>query len=157
MGSQPIRTFRDLDAWQAAMDLTVCAYRLIRLLPPTERFELSGQIRRAAVSVPANIAEGHCCGKDGRYLSHLGIAQGSLGELETELEIARRLGFITKQDYAEAERLLVRTGQVLHGLTRSVRRRRLERLGSRLSLLAVPLLPGLLFVFRQHLFALFLS
>jgi four helix bundle protein len=155
MGSQPIVTYRDLDAWQAAMELTMCAYQLVKLLPTTERFELSSQIRRAAASIPANVSEGHCCGKDGRNLNHLAIALGSLGELETELEIARRLGFITPQQYREAERSFVRTGQLLNGLSRSVRRRRLERLGSRLSLLALLLLPGVFLVFRDRLLALF--
>jgi hypothetical protein len=75
--------------------------------------------------------------------------------LETELEIARRLGFITPQQYREAEGFFVRTGQLLNGLTRSVRRRRLERLGSRLSLLALLLLPGVFLVFRDRLLALF--
>ena len=155
MGSQPIVTYRDLDAWQAAMDLTLCVYQLVQLLPTSERFELNSQIRRAAVSIPANVSEGHCCGKDGRNLNHLAIALGSLGELETELEIARRLGFITPQQYREAERFFVRTGQLLNGLSRSVRRRRLERLGTRLSLIALLLLPGAFLVFRDRLLALF--
>jgi four helix bundle protein len=155
MGSQPIVTYRDLDAWRAAMELTMCAYQVVKCLPMTERFELSSQIRRAAVSIPANVSEGHCCGKDGRNLSHLAIALGSLGELETELEIARRLGFITTQQYREAERFFVRAGQLLNGLARSVRRKRLERLGNRLSLLALLLLPGVFFVFRERLLALF--
>ena len=155
MGSQPIVTYRDLDAWQAAMELTMCGYELIKHLPTTERFELSSQIRRAAVSIPANVSEGHCCGKDGRNLAHLAIALGSLGELETDLEIARRLGFITPQQYREAEGFFVRTGQLLNGLSRSVRRRRLERLGSRLLLLALLLLPGVFLAFRDRLLGLF--
>jgi len=78
MGTQPIVTYRDIDAWRAAMELTMYAYQLAKCLPATERLELSSQIRRAAVSIPADVSEGHCCGKDGRNLAHLGIALGSL-------------------------------------------------------------------------------
>jgi len=157
MNAEAIRSFRDLDAWQVAMELTMCAYDLAKRLPATERFELSGQIRKAAVSVPANIAEGQSCGQDGRFLNHLGIAQGSVGELDTELEIARRLGFITSAECAEAAKLLERSGQLIHGLARSVRRRRLERLGNQLCLVALLLLPGLLLVFRERLLIFFLA
>ena len=148
MGRDVIRTFRDLHAWQAAMELTVFVYGLVKHLPPSERFELSSQVRRSAVSVPSNVAEGQCCGRNGRYLNHLRIAQGSLGELETELEIARRLGFITEADYGEAQALFERTGQLLHGLARSVRRRRLERVGGRLALALLALIPPLVLALR---------
>jgi four helix bundle protein len=129
MSREVIQTFRDLHAWQAAMDLSLFAYELAKRLPPSERFELSAQMRRSAVSVPANVAEGQSSGRDGRYLNHLRIALGSLGELETEIEIARRLGFISEREYGHAEQLFRRTGQLLHGLARSVQRRRLERGG----------------------------
>ena len=130
------------------MELTVFVYRLVKQLPASERFELSSQVRRSAVSVPSNVAEGQCSGRDGRYLNHLRIAQGSLGELETELEIARRLGFITEADYGEAQALFERTGQLLHGLARSVRRRRLERVSGRLALALFALIPPLVFALR---------
>ena len=119
-----IWSFRDLDAWHAAMDLAICAYRLAGQLPTSERFELSAQIRRSAVSVPSNVSEGHCCGKDGGCLSHLRIALGSLGELETRIEIARRLGFVAAAELREIEQLCVRTGMLINGLARSVRRHR---------------------------------
>jgi four helix bundle protein len=106
MSREDIQTFRDLHAWQAAMDLSLFAYELAKRLPPSERFELSAQMRRSAVSVPANVAEGQSSGRDGRYLNHLRIALGSLGELETEIEIARRLGFISEREYGHAEQLL---------------------------------------------------
>jgi four helix bundle protein len=137
-----IRNFRDLHAWQTAMELALFSYGLVKRLPLTERFELSAQVRRSAVSVPSNIAEGQSCGEDGRYLHHLRIAQGSLGELETELEIANRLGFISPADYGEAEVLFRRTGQLLHGLARSVKRRRLQRLGNRTALAIVAVIPA---------------
>jgi four helix bundle protein len=146
MAYQAIQTFRDLHAWQMAIDLTLRAYDLAKRFPSTERFELSAQVRRSAVSIPSNVAEGQCCGKDGRYLNHIRIAQGSLGELETQLEIARRLCFITPQEYEGAEQLFRRTGQLLHGLARSVRRRRLQRAGTGLALLGLfAFLPALFF------------
>ena len=79
MSREVIQTFRDLHAWQAAMDLSLFAYELANRLPPSERFELSAQMRRSAVSVPANVAEGQSSGRDGRYLNHLRIALGSFG------------------------------------------------------------------------------
>jgi four helix bundle protein len=148
MESDAIRSFRDLDAWQVAMEVTMCSYELAKGLPATERFELSAQIRKAAVSVPANIAEGQSCGKDGRFLYHLAIAQGSIGELETELEVARRLKFISVGEYAKAQKVLERSGQLIHGLTRSVRRKRAARLAGQVSLVGLLVLPSLLALFR---------
>jgi four helix bundle protein len=146
---QVIRSFRDLHAWQTAMELTLFSYGLAKRLPPTERFELSAQLRRSAVSVPSNIAEGQSYGADGRYLHHIRIAQGSLGELETELEIAKRLGFISPDEYGDAEHLFRRTGQLLHGLARSVKRRQLQRSGHRTALVILAVIPAaILYVLR---------
>jgi len=137
-------------------DLTLRAYDLVKTFPPGERFELSAQVRRSAVSIPSNIAEGQSCGEEGRYLHHVRSAQGSLGELETEIEIGKRLGFISEKDFHDAERMLTRTGQLLHGLARSVRRRRLQRAGTKLSLLALSaILPVILLALARSLLALF--
>ena len=72
----PIRSFRDLDAWNVAMALAVNCYRVAKRLPAEERFELSAQIRRAAVSVPSNVAEGHASGSDGLFSRHVRISLG---------------------------------------------------------------------------------
>ena len=98
MADKQILSFRDLDTWKRAMDLAVVSYGLAGRLPSTERFELSSQIRRAAVSIPANIAEGHAGGSVGRCIHHLRIALGSLGELQTDFEIALRLRFLVEAD-----------------------------------------------------------
>ncbi len=127
MGESAIQSFRDLDAWKVAMDLTVLAYEAAKRLPHTEQYELSSQIRRAAVSVPSNIAEGQSYGSDNRYLHHLRIALGSLGELSTHMELAVRLGFVASADVEAVDTQLSRTRQLLFGLLRSVRRRRLAR------------------------------
>jgi four helix bundle protein len=79
-----IRNFRDLLAWQRAMDLVVELYRVTGLMPPDERFGLTAQMRRAAVSVASNIAEGQGRRTDGEFLNHLSMAHGSLRELETQ-------------------------------------------------------------------------
>ena len=126
MSETTIRSFRDLDAWKVAMDLTVLVYEIVKNLPATERFELSSQMRRASVSVPSNVAEGQSCGVDGRYIHHLRLAIGSLGELATQVEIARRLRFLSDESVRNAEEHLARTGQLLHGLLRSRRRKKIR-------------------------------
>ena len=123
MTHSKVVTFRDLDVWRVAMDLAVAVYALAGRLPSCERFELSAQMRRAAVSIPANIAEGQGCGEDGRYIHHVRIALGSLCELATHLELGRRLALLSEADLKPAEQILGRTGQLLHGLLRSRRRK----------------------------------
>src|SRR5262249_50090727 len=83
----PLQSYRDLKVWQRALDMTVECYRLSRTLPGSEVYGLSSQIRRASVSVPANIAEGHGRKHLGDYLHHPSVARGSLMELETHLVI----------------------------------------------------------------------
>jgi len=111
----PLRSHRDLRAWQIAMDLVALVYDATRSFPDDERFALSSQLRRAAVSVPSNIAEGHGTGSDGAFARHLDIAAGSLAEVEMQLEIARRLGYLKgrKEELREA---LDGTGRMLRRL-----------------------------------------
>ncbi len=88
-----IEGFRDLRVWQAGMDLVVAVYELTRSLPKSETYGLASQMQRAAVSVPANIAEGHSRRNLREYLQFLSIARASLAEMETYLELVPRLGF----------------------------------------------------------------
>jgi four helix bundle protein len=88
--------FRDLRVWQRAIDLVAAVYRISGKFPKGEVFGLTGQMRRAAVSVPSNIAEGHTRASTKEYLNHISIAQGSLAEVETQLEIAARLGYVIR-------------------------------------------------------------
>ena len=118
-----ILSFGDLDAWKTAMDLVVLVYALCRRLPKTEQFGLVSQMQRASASVPSNIAEGHASGPGGRYRWHLRTALGSIAELDTQLEVARRLAYLTDADTKTAAQQLVRTRQLLHGLNRSLLRR----------------------------------
>ncbi|MER9133338.1 four helix bundle protein [Mesorhizobium sp. M0768] len=92
-----IASYRDLIVWQQAMDLTVAVYQVTRTWPKDEIYGLTGQVRRAATSVPANIAEGY--GRESRasYQQFLRIAQGSLKELETHLLIAQRVGITSRE------------------------------------------------------------
>ena len=94
MENEGVRGFRDLRVWQQAIDLVEQVYRLTERFPDREMYGLAVQLRRAAVSVPSNIAEGHTRQHIKEYLNHLSIAQGSLAEIETQLEIAFRLKFI---------------------------------------------------------------
>ncbi len=113
-----IRSYRDLVAWQQAMDLTVAVYECTRDWPREELYGLTSQVRRAATSVPANIAEGYGRDNLGSYLQFLRIAQGSLKEVETHLLIAERIG-VTQS----VEALLAQTdtvGRVLGGLIRKL-------------------------------------
>src|SRR5271165_3136979 len=89
-----IDDFRGLRVWQGGMDVVEAVYRASAAFPKSELYGLTNQIRRAAVSVPSNIAEGHTRATTKEYLQHVAIAQASLAEIETQTEIARRLGYI---------------------------------------------------------------
>ena len=119
-----ILSFRDLETWQMAMDLIVDVYRATESFPAAERYGLTSQMRRAAVSIPANVAEGHARRTDGSYLNHVRIALGSQAELLTEIEAAIRLGFLKASVGDELMSDVDRVRQLLHGVRRSLERRR---------------------------------
>lgn len=113
---------RDLLVWQKGMDLVVAIYDLTAAFPPDERFGLTAQLRRAAVSVPSNIAEGRGRTTPGEYANHLSVARGSLKEVETLVEISLRLEFLER---ATGDRVMAACDEVsrmLTGLKRSLRR-----------------------------------
>lgn len=111
----PIISFRDLEVWQRSMELVEACYRITALLPRDERFGLGNQMRRATVSISANIAEGHRRSHRA-YLNHLSIVLGSHAEFETYIEVIRRLGLIEAALLVNAETLQQSVGQLLHGL-----------------------------------------
>ncbi|MGA3373784.1 MAG: four helix bundle protein [Terracidiphilus sp.] len=115
------QAFRDLQVWQRAIQLTVVIYRLTQSFPREEIYGLSSQIRRAAVSVPSNIAEGQGRLSVGEFRQFLGIARGSNYELQTQLEIARSLGFGNSTMIEEAEGLSHEVGKMLYALLESLR------------------------------------
>ncbi|HXJ93537.1 MAG TPA: four helix bundle protein [Terriglobia bacterium] len=127
MGS---KTYRDLELWQTAMDLVVECYQAARRFPRYETFGLSGHFRRAVVSVPANIAEGHGRQHRPEFIPHLHIALGSRAEVETHVQIAQRLGYL---EPTHAEKVLPRTGEVgrlLNGMLRYLRSKPSSATGS---------------------------
>ena len=118
-----ILSYRDLTVWQRAMDLTDMAYEVSKKFPRDERFALTSQLQRSAVSVSSNIAEGHGREHLREYLHHLSIANGSLMELETQIAIALRRGYL---DSSEAQRCFDLSGDVgrlLAGLVRALKAR----------------------------------
>jgi len=121
--SGPIRSFRDLLVWQDSMDLVTAIYRTTSKFPRAERYALVDQLRRAAVSVPSNIAEGHGRSRTADHLRYLSIAVGSLHELETQIEIARRLGYMTEDAGKELLGTSTTLGRMLGGLIASLKRR----------------------------------
>jgi four helix bundle protein len=132
-----IRSYRELVVWQRAIALVMDGYRATRSFPSEERFGLTSQLRRAAVSVAANIAEGHAREHRGDFLHHLSIARGSLAELETHVLIARALKFATPNDEARLLEQCDHVGRMLRRLrdnlppaapaTRAARRATLTR------------------------------
>ena len=115
-----IQNHRDLEAWQIAMDLTTETYRLTEVFPSKEMYGLQSQMRRAAVSVPSNIAEGQAR-TTGAAINHLSIAGGSLAELDTQLEVAIRLKYLTVAAVSEFRRLHESSRRLVFGLRRSKR------------------------------------
>jgi four helix bundle protein len=121
--SGPIRSYRDLRVWQDSMDLVVETYRTTSRFPKEERYSLVDQLRRAAVSVPSNIAEGHGRSRTGDYLRYLSVAVGSLHELETQVQIATRLEYISDDVQKKLLDACAAIGRMLSALIRALRRR----------------------------------
>ena len=117
-----ISSYRDLHVWQEAMTLAGLRYRTSRTLPRDELYAASMQIRRAAASIPANIAEGN--GREGRgeYVQFLRIAQGSLKELETHILLGQRVTLIEDQDANPILEKAEIVGKMLRALIRSLQR-----------------------------------
>lgn len=110
------RHFRDLLAWKKSMALAKDVYRATEQLPSKETFGLQSQMRRAAVSVPSNIAEGHGRLDDGNFRQFLAVARGSLFELQTQLELAHDLAYLAKVDFTALMRDSEEVARVLNGL-----------------------------------------
>lgn len=119
----PIASFRDLHVWQKSIDLVELCYRLAAQLPANEEYGLASQIRRAAVSVPANIAEGHGRKRTGDYLHHLSIANGSLAEVQTHFLITIRLRLLAGDSVKSVMDLADEVGRMLSGLMDKLERK----------------------------------
>jgi four helix bundle protein len=115
-----IRSYRELEVWQKAMDLVVDCYNIANQFPKSEAYGLTSQLQRAAVSVPANIAEGQGRSHTKEFLNHLSMSYGSLMELETHLQIATRLGYIDDSSLKALLEKSAEIGRMLNGLIRSL-------------------------------------
>src|SRR4030042_2650548 len=111
---------KKLDVWQAAMKVAQMVYQLTNTFPSEERFGLVTQMRRAAVSIPSNIAEGAARQGKREFKNFVSMAQGSLSELDTQLDLTILLGYISEDDVKEIEGQLLRVDKMLTGLIRSL-------------------------------------
>jgi len=114
-------SFRDLTVWQRSMELTVTIYKLTKEFPREELYGLTNQIRRAAVSLPSNIAEGHGRLNTREFRQFLGIARASNFELQTQLEIARVLGMGKRELIDQAEGLSHEVGKMIYAILESTK------------------------------------
>ena len=120
MSGATITSFKDLDVWQLAMTLAVDCYKLTENFPRHEQYGMTSQIRRASVSVAANIAEGYGRNQTGMYLQFLRIGLGSVRELETLLLLSERVGLATSTKLQPVLDLAIRVSKMLSSLIRSV-------------------------------------
>ncbi|MFH1921143.1 MAG: four helix bundle protein [Planctomycetota bacterium] len=118
-----VKDYRELIVWQKAVDLVEAVYRASASFPKEEVYGLTSQIRRAAVSVPSNIAEGQARNTTADFLHFLSIARGSLKEVETQVIIARRLGYIDAQKESELTNLTEEVSRLISGLTNSLKKK----------------------------------
>ena len=118
-----VNSYEDLNVWQRAMDLVEGVYRSTERFPQAEMYGLTSQLRRAAVSIPSNIAEGNARESTKEYLHYLSIAQGSLAELETQLVLAGRLGLLDQTQLEPLCALVAEVRRMAYGLRNALKRR----------------------------------
>ena len=116
-----ISSFRELRVWQLGMDLTERVYLLTNSFPKSEVYGLTSQIRRSAVSVPSNLAEGHGRASTKEFLQFIAIAFGSLCELETQILLSHRLKYIETSDLETTLSLLTETSKTIRGLQKALK------------------------------------
>jgi four helix bundle protein len=114
------QTYRNLEVWQKAMDLVVVCYEMTKGFPKSETYGLAAQLQRAAVSIPASIAEGRERRHKKEFLQHLGIAYGSLAELETHVQIAERLNYVDGNRLKQVLDTTAEVGRMINGLRKSL-------------------------------------
>ena len=116
-----VRSYHDLIVWQKAVAFSVLVYQTTKMFPSAKQFGLTNQLRRAAVSIPSNIAEGHAQESDGVLTRYLNIAIGSAAELDTQLLIAHKIGYIDAENLSHIQQDLTEIVKLLRGLLRSIR------------------------------------
>jgi len=112
--------YKDLIAWQKGLELAEMVYKVTEKFPKEEIYGLISQMRRSAVSIPSNVAEGQLRNSMKEFKQFISIALGSSGELDTQLELARRLGYISEQFHQEIVRAINEEMKILHGLRRKM-------------------------------------
>ncbi|MFN7913785.1 MAG: four helix bundle protein [Vicinamibacterales bacterium] len=117
------QTYRDLTAWKRSVDFVEAVYRATERFPRSELFGIVSQMRRAAVSVTANIAEGNSRHSTAAYINHVNVAMGSLGELGALIEVSSRLGFLSADEAQSLQRQAEEEGRLLSGLRTALKRR----------------------------------
>ena len=116
-----LQTYKDFIVWQKAMDLTAEVYRIVKFLPKEETYALSDQMRRAAISIPSNIAEGQGRNSTRDFVNFLGFASGSQRELETQLQLCVKIGYMSDSDTAVAMELCEEVGKMLNSLRKKLK------------------------------------
>jgi four helix bundle protein len=116
-----VKSYQDLVAWQKAMDLAIAVYRATSSFPREEIYGLTSQLRRAATSIPSNIAEGQGRNTTGEFLQFLGHARGSLFEAETQLQVAKSLSFVDERTAVAVLEKTSKLSRILSGLIASLR------------------------------------
>ncbi|MBS2211604.1 four helix bundle protein [Carboxylicivirga mesophila] len=118
-----MKTYKEIHAWQKAMELVTDIYSITDSYPENEKFGLTNQIRRAAVSVPSNIAEGFGRNSLPDFIRFLNIARGSLFELQTQVEISLNLGFLARDNYGEIDAKTEEIAKLLNALIKSLKKK----------------------------------
>ena len=120
MTNKPLSSYRELIAWQKAIDLVTEIYSITKEFPREETYGLTSQLRRSAVSVPSNIAEGQGRATKGEFIQFLCHARGSLFELETQIVLAEKLGYITPETESQVALRITEVARILNGLLTSL-------------------------------------
>ena len=123
MEQQSRNSHKDLILWQKALDLAVAVHEVSAAFPKSEIFGLVSQIRRAAVSVPSNIAEGSARRTTREFMAFLHIARGSMAEVETQLLLAQRIGYVSDEHLLALQLKLDEVGRIMNAVIRGLRRR----------------------------------
>ena len=122
--STAFKSYRDLEVWQRSMRLAKRVYQATQKFPADERLGLTNQLRRASVSVPSNLAEGHARFGPGEFSRFISIAMGSVAEIETQILLSTDLGYLTGELSREILEELETIGKMLRGLAKSISKRR---------------------------------
>jgi len=115
-----IKSYKELIVWQKSVELSIIIYKITKEFPKEELFGLTSQMRRSAVSIPSNIAEGRCRGTRKDFIQFLRIALGSCGELETQIIITKKIGLISDKDYHLLDSYLVEISKMLNSMIKKL-------------------------------------